>query len=88
MLSQETGGVAYFPHSLQDAYNIAGEVARDIREQYVVDYHSSKPFSLGGYRSVRVEAISPRHESVLVRTWRAYYAKPADQTKPTQEAQQ
>ena len=41
-LSQETGGVAYFPRSLQDVYAIAADVARDIRQQYVVDYHSSR----------------------------------------------
>jgi len=79
-LSQETGGVAYFPSSLQDVSDIAEQVARDIREQYVVDYHSSKPFSQGGYRTVRVEAISPRHGPLYVRTKRGYFAQP--QTTP------
>ena len=50
-LSQDTGGVAYFPSSLQDVSAIAAQVAKGIRQQYVVDYHSSKPFTLGGYRS-------------------------------------
>ena len=54
-LSQETGGIAYFPHSLQDVDSIAAEVARDIRDQYTVGYRSTKPASLGGYRVVRVE---------------------------------
>jgi len=73
-LSEETGGVAYFPNSLQDVYDIASQVATDIREQYVVAYHSSTPFSLGGYRSIRVEAVSPRHGPVFVRTKRGYFA--------------
>lgn len=88
MLSQQTGGVAYFPRSLQDVNSIAAEVARDIREQYVVDYHSSKPFSLGGYRSVRVEATSPGHGQTNVRTKRGYYAKAGQEAKPTQDAEQ
>jgi hypothetical protein len=79
-----------------DVYSIAAEVAKDIREQYVVDYHSSKPFTLGGYRSVRVEAVSPSHGPLLVRTKRGYYPKTeqgtepvAEQpTKPIQDAQQ
>lgn len=79
-LSRETGGVAYFPGSLQDVYAIAADVARDIRQQYVVDYHSSRPFSLGGYRTVRAEAIDPGHGALLVRTKRGYFAQP-EQTK-------
>jgi VWFA-related protein len=81
-LSQETGGVAYFAKSLGDVYDIAAEVARDIREQYVVDYHSSKPFTEGGYRSVRVEAFAPGQGPLLVRTKRGYYPKTEQQTQP------
>ena len=74
-LSQETGGVAYFPRSLQDVYSIAADVARDIRQQYVVDYHSNRPFSLGGYRTVRAEAIDPGRGKLSVRTKRGYFAQ-------------
>jgi VWFA-related protein len=81
-LSQETGGVAYFARSLGDVYGIAAEVARDIREQYVVDYHSSKPFTLGGYRSVRVEAFAPGQGPLVVRTKRGYYPKTEQQAQP------
>ncbi|MGA2906981.1 MAG: VWA domain-containing protein [Terracidiphilus sp.] len=92
-LSQETGGVAYFARSLDDVYSIAAEVARDIREQYVVDYHSSKPFTQGGYRSVRVEASTPRQGPMVVRTKRGYYPRmeqktAEQQTQPLQNAQQ
>lgn len=86
-LSEETGGVAYFPSSLQDVYGIASQVATDIREQYVVDYHSSTPFSQGGYRSIRVEVTSQREGPLYVRTKRGYYAK-AEEAKPIQEAGQ
>jgi Ca-activated chloride channel family protein len=75
-LSTETGGVAYFPQSLSEVDSIAAEVARDIRNQYIVDYHSSKPASLGGYRTVHVEARSAKqHGRLTVRTRRGYYAK-------------
>ena len=87
-LSRETGGVAYFARSLEDVNGIAAEVARDIREQYVVDYHSPKPFTQGGYRSVRIEAISARHGPLLVRTKRGYYPKTEQKAQPVQSAQQ
>lgn len=81
-LSQETGGIAYFPSSLDELDNIAAQVARDIREQYVVDYHASKALSLGGYRTIRVEAISPSHGPLSVRTKRGYYAQKQNQPQP------
>jgi Ca-activated chloride channel homolog len=84
-LSAETGGVAYFPRSLDDVDEIASEVARDIRNQYIVGYHSSKSASLGGYRSVRVEASAPGHKHLIVRTRRGYYAKPGQRNSMTAE---
>ncbi len=80
-LSEETGGVAYFPQSLQDVNHVAEEVAHDIRDQYTVDYHSSKPASLGGYRTVRVEAVGPNHRTLIVRTRRGYFAKAVAQSQ-------
>ncbi|MGA8729375.1 MAG: VWA domain-containing protein [Terracidiphilus sp.] len=80
-LSEETGGVAYFPQSLQDVNRIAAEVAHDIRDQYTVDYHSSKPASLGGYRTVHVEAVGPNQHKLIVRTRRGYYAKAVPQSQ-------
>jgi Ca-activated chloride channel family protein len=85
-LSQETGGVAYFPASLQGINSIAEQVARDIRNQYIVAYHSTRPASLGGYRSVHVEAHAPNHGKLIVRTRRGYYASPASPTQTAQAA--
>lgn len=74
-LSEETGGIAYFPASLDDVDSIAQEVARDIRDQYTIGYHSTKPASLGGYRTVRVEAAAPHHGKLIVRTRKGYYPR-------------
>ncbi len=75
-LASETGGIAYFPKSLDEVGEIASEVARDIRNQYVVGYHSTKAASLGGFRTVRVEAQASGYKQLTVRTRRGYYAKP------------
>lgn len=85
-LSEETGGIAYFPGSLQDVDKIAEDVAREIRNQYTIGYRSSKPSSIEGYRVVHVEVRAPGHGRLIVRTRKGYYAKrPAAQ--PTQTAQ-
>jgi VWFA-related protein len=75
MLSRETGGIAYFPHSLHDVDGIATEVARDIRNQYTIGYHSSKSTSLEGYRVVHVEVKAANHGKLIVRTRKGYFAK-------------
>jgi Ca-activated chloride channel family protein len=83
-LSLETGGVAYFPNSLQDVDEIAAQVARDIRNQYTLGYHSSKTASLGGYRAVHVEARGPKHEKLTVRTRKGYFPKQLQQPQTAQ----
>ncbi len=86
-LAEETGGVAYFPRSLNDVDKIAHDVARDIRNQYVVGYHSTKPSSIEGYRTIHVEVRTSRHGRLIVRTRKGYYAKRAP-GQPTQTAQE
>jgi Ca-activated chloride channel homolog len=76
LLSAETGGIAYFPRSLNEVDEIAAEVAHDIRSQYTIGYHSTKPAALGGYRVVKVEAHESRSKkALLVRTRTGYYPK-------------
>jgi Ca-activated chloride channel family protein len=86
-LSRETGGIAYFPASLRDVDNIATEVARDIRDQYTIGYHSTKAANLGGFRTVRIEASAPKHGKMIVRTRRGYYASKSTAQPPTQTAE-
>lgn len=86
-LSQETGGFAYYPHSLSEVNGIAAEIARDIRNQYTVAYHSTRPSSLGGYRVVHVEASAPGHGKLTVITRHGYYANP-NPGPPAQTAQE
>ncbi len=84
-LSSETGGLAYFPRSIDQVSEIASEVARDVRNQYSLGFRSTKPATFAGYRSIRVEAYSKNHKNLIVRTRRGYYAQPGKQ-KLTQTA--
>jgi Ca-activated chloride channel homolog len=88
LLSDETGGMSFFPKSLADVDPIAAEVARDIRNQYTIGYHSTKPASLGGYRVVKVEAhAASGHGKLVVRTRSGYYPKTATPEARTAQAQ-
>jgi VWFA-related protein len=86
-LALETGGAAYFPRSLKDVDDIAVQVARDIRNQYTIGYHSTKAASLGGYRTVRVEAKAPKRGTMTVRTRKGYYPKQLQQSQTARVAQ-
>lgn len=83
-LSEQTGGAAYFPKSVKDVDAITKEVANDIRTQYTIAYHSTKPPELGGYRVVRVEARGKGYGKLSVRTRSGYYPRvtPAATAKP------
>jgi Ca-activated chloride channel family protein len=73
MLANETGGISFFPKNLAQVDEIAGEVAKDIREQYTIGYHSTKPVSQGGFRAIHVEAKAKGYNKLIVRTKTGYY---------------
>ncbi|HXS13611.1 MAG TPA: VWA domain-containing protein [Acidobacteriaceae bacterium] len=76
-LSAQTGGQAYFPRSLKDVDGIAREVAQDIRQQYTIEYRSTKSPELGGYRQIHVEAKEKGFRGLQVRTRPGYFPKVA-----------
>ena len=73
MLSAETGGIAFFPKSIEQVDQIAAEVARDIRSQYTIGYHSTKPSSEPGFRRVQVTAQAAGMGKLDVRTRTGYF---------------
>lgn len=73
MLSAETGGIAFFPKSIEQVDQIAGEVAHDIRSQYTIGYHSTKPSNEPGFRRVQVTAQAAGAGKLEVRTRTGYF---------------
>jgi VWFA-related protein len=73
MLSTETGGIAYFPKSIEQIDQIAAEVARDIRNQYTIGYRSTKPTTEPGFRYVRLTAEAKGMGKLTVRTRTGYF---------------
>jgi len=73
MLSGETGGIAFFPKSLDQVDQIAAEVARDIRSQYTLTYHSTKPSTDQSFRKINVTAQAKGQSKLVVRTRTGYF---------------
>jgi Ca-activated chloride channel family protein len=74
IIAQRTGGLAFFPKTLDEVDEISRQVAHDIRNQYTIGYQPSNPRSSGGFRTIRVEAKSRSHGKLEVRTKSGYYA--------------
>jgi Ca-activated chloride channel family protein len=74
VMSERTGGVAFFPKTLDEVDAISRSVAHDIRSQYTLGYKPSTPKSQGGYRTVKVDAKSHGYNKLVVRTKSGYYA--------------
>jgi Ca-activated chloride channel family protein len=53
-LATETGGRAFFPEALSELPQIANEIIRDLRTQYVLAYNPTNKSRDGSFRSIRV----------------------------------
>jgi Ca-activated chloride channel homolog len=74
IMSERTGGIAFFPKTLDEVDAISREVAHDIRSQYTIGYKPTTPKNQGGYRQVKVDARSRSYGKLTVRTKSGYYA--------------
>lgn len=87
MLSRETGGMAFFPKSIDQVDQIAAEVARDIRSQYTLGYRSTKPTSVPGFRKVEVTAEEQGKGKLTVRTKTGYFPEVRREKRASSEGQ-
>jgi len=74
IIAQRTGGIAFFPKTLDEVDEISRTVAHDIRTQYTIGYKPTTPRGGGGFRTVKVEAKAKGHSKMTVRTKSGYYA--------------
>jgi Ca-activated chloride channel homolog len=77
-LASETGGHAFFPQSLSEIPEIAREIVRDMRTQYVVAYNPTNKERDGSYRAIRVAVDDgPQHDKRIALTRPGRLATPA-----------
>ena len=89
-LASETGGRAFFPQSISELPQIANEIVRDLRTQYVISYDPTNKAHDGTYRSIKVNVAQPTGSDkriALTRSGRTAgagtSAKPAAKTTAT-----
>ncbi len=76
IIAQRTGGIAFFPKTLDEVDAISRTIASDIRNQYAIGYKPTNPKSAGNFRQIRVDAKAKGHGKLMVRTKTGYYAGP------------
>src|SRR5215204_1859870 len=72
-LASETGGRAFFPDSISELPQIANEIIRDLRTQYVISYNPTNKTQDGTYRGIKVtvDQVSDSEKRIaLTRTGR------------------
>ncbi len=74
VLAERTGGIAFFPKTLDEVDAISRTIANDIRNQYAIGYKPANPKKAGEFRQIRVEAKAKGHGKLIVRTKSGYYA--------------
>lgn len=73
VLADRTGGIAFFPPTLDQVDEISRSIAHDIRSQYTITYAPTNPKKAGGFRTIRVEAHARPYKKLNVRTRTGYY---------------
>jgi Ca-activated chloride channel homolog len=71
-LSEETGGVAFFPASEKSVVDSSEQIARDLREQYVLGFVPEKRGSQNSFRKVQVKVTTSEKGKMHVRTRSGY----------------
>lgn len=78
-MATETGGRTFYPTSLSELPQIAEEITKDLRTQYVISYKPSVIAKAGEYRPVRVTvADAPGREKRIAVTRSGYTGKEAN----------
>jgi VWFA-related protein len=77
-LAKNTGGLCFFPKTVEEVETLALEVAKDIRNQYVLGYTPTVQELDGTYRTIKVSANGPNKPTVRTRS--GYYAGAARPT--------
>jgi Ca-activated chloride channel family protein len=67
-LAERTGGLAYYPPSIEAVDDVALDIARQIRQQYTLGYAPLNQALDGSYRSIRVAVAGAERFSVRTRT--------------------
>jgi Ca-activated chloride channel family protein len=78
-LADLTGGRAFFPDSVYELEDICTKIAIELKNQYVIGYHSTNQAKDGKWRKLRLKVNPPKGiQHLNVKSKAGYYAPMAD----------
>jgi len=78
-LADTTGGRAFFPDSVYELEDICTKIAIELKNQYVIGYHSTNGAKDGKWRKLRLKVNPPKGiQHLNVRSKQGYYAPTSD----------
>jgi Ca-activated chloride channel family protein len=81
-IASETGGRAFFPQSISELPQVANEIVRDLRTQYVVSYDPTNKAHDGTYRAIKVVVADVPGQKRIALTRSGRTAGPGAAAKP------
>jgi len=83
-LADLTGGRAFFPDSVYELEDICTKIAIELKNQYVIGYHSTNAAKDGKWRKLRLKVNPPKGiQHLNVRSKAGYFAATADAAAAT-----
>jgi Ca-activated chloride channel family protein len=82
-IASETGGRAFYPQTLSELPQVASEIVRDLRTQYVVSYDPTNKAHDGSYRAIKVVVADAPGQKRIALTRSGRNANPGTVAKPT-----
>ena len=80
-LCKDTGGLAFFPSSVEMVHEISERIADDLRQQYTLGYAPDRKANESGFRKIQVKVSSPGYKNLHVRTRLGYSIAAEEGTK-------
>lgn len=74
-LCHDTGGVAYFPGTSEEIATVAGQIARDLREQYTLGFTPGTSAGRARFHAIEVKATGDDRGRLRVRARTGYLAR-------------
>jgi Ca-activated chloride channel family protein len=82
-LSKTTGGIAFFPDRTNTVTSVSAQIARDLREQYLLGFAPQKANNARTFRKIEVKVAAPGRGKVRVRN-RSSYLATEEKSSPAQ----
>jgi Ca-activated chloride channel homolog len=82
-LADDSGGRAFFPKDVTEMSAIAAQIAKDMRQQYVISYYPTNDKRDGTYRTVKVMVNAKGNRKLIARSRAGYYARTEGGALPT-----